>query len=293
MKIIFNLYYISIFFLLLPLFVFPIFPDQINLKSGKKIKNVKTYIDGNRIKVVSRDNKISFIPKSEIDSIEPGVVVNEKSVKEEIKEEGTEKESLEKRAEVIDENQKLETETTPIDIKSNKLEARQAPPIPFQPYLSLLPFYSASLKREEMTEGYSLIAGKLFFLYLYVGYSPSPKNYVGIRESLLVANTVNRLSNESIRPAEAIIRLNLYETLNQDTLDPFTGAQITKDQYVTRRNGTLGLFLLVTFFDVYLNLEAKKKMENERATFKISTFATQDYVTKNDEIGIKCDFYLF
>ncbi len=311
--------------------------DQINLKGGKKIKNVKTYLEGNRIKIIDSDNKASYILKSEVDSIEPGTVIVSSSStenkvilknKNEIKPDMSKQKANEKDINndvtienekdisnvVIKENEneisndgtnenkkasdgnqsenKMENENK--NNKNQTLDAKNSRDYSnFQPYYSLLPFYSSYLTRDEKLQGYSFITSKLFFLSLYMGYRPTPKNYVGLGETIFIANSVNQFSQGTMRTGESLVRLGIYNRLQEDTIDPFTKEVISQDQYIRRRRLSLNFFIILTLLDVFLNIEAKKMLKAESSYYNISTYATRDIVSNQEEMGIRFDYYLF
>lgn len=287
--------------------------DQINLKGGKKIKNVKTYLEGNRIKIIDSDNKASYILKSEVDSIEPGTVIvsssstenkvilkNKNEIKPDMsKQKANEKEisndGTNENKKASDGNQsenKMENENK--NNKNQTLDAKNSRDYSnFQPYYSLLPFYSSYLTRDEKLQGYSFITSKLFFLSLYMGYRPTPKNYVGLGETIFIANSVNQFSQGTMRTGESLVRLGIYNRLQEDTIDPFTKEVISRDQYIRRRRLSLNFFIILTLLDVFLNIEAKKILKAESSYYNISTYATRDIVSNQEEMGIRFDYYLF
>ncbi|WP_209452035.1 hypothetical protein [Leptospira ryugenii] len=236
------------------------------LKSGKKILNVKSYLEGDKIKLLYVDKKIEYISKGEVLSIEPGPIQYPQIT------------------------QKEEVPLEEIEKSTSISESTTQKPIPSVPiYYSLLPFYSASFTRGQYGEGISLVSSKLFFLFLYSKYRNPPEDVLNNREIIFLYNTSNRIENDTLRPVEALVRFNFYDTLQEDTVDPFSGATITKQQYTNRQNVSLGLFLAVTFLDLFLNTEVSGQTWKERQSFQWKTFTKRDPILKAEEVGVQID----
>ncbi|MCU0824631.1 MAG: hypothetical protein MUF77_08305 [Leptospira sp.] len=266
-----------LFFLLLMSSSTEIFADTILLKSGKRITNVKTYLEGNQVQVIHPEGNKESIAKSEIDSIEPGPVRFPK------------KEKLSKEEELPP------RETTNLENERPAPQVQTPPPLTWatsSPYYSFLPFYSHSLSRGELVEGVGFISGKMFFLVLYLRYAQDPKENRDLRENLLLWNTVNRQANENITPIGGLVRLNIFSELQEDTIDPFTGNTIRKEQYENRRQLSLSFFLLLTFWDVYRNFSSPAEKNWDKTSLRWSTTLKQDAFTKDQEFGVKFDFPL-
>jgi len=291
------------YFFIILIFAFSkVIGDTIVLKNGKKIYNVKSSLDGNRIKITHADGKITYYSKSQIDSLEPGRVIpiepekipvqtSPSNPKISLKEVQEPPKIIEKVSDQpLSPEIKLESKQFDEPNKFADKDLLKKEPFIINPYLSLLPFYSASFQRNEFTEGSAFVFGKLYSLLLYSRYKEEPKDYVSLRENVFLLNTFNRNATGNLTDREILVRLNYYQELQKDTLDPFTHNIITKDQFENRRKFSIIIFTTLTFLDFYLNNNWIKKYKSENRSFKFSPVFSIDPLTKSHEIGLNFSF---